>query len=77
MEQQEQAPPQPQLLAEPPKPDVLSADESNDSYLSSGTSSYESDDGRGKKEEIKELTLEMMQDEFEEPSMNSYSRFKT
>ena len=68
---------EPQPLAEAPKPDVLSADESNESYLSSGTSSYDSDGGHAKKEETKEVTLEMMQDEFEEPSVNSYSRFKT
>ncbi len=55
----------------------MSGDESN-SYISSGTSSYESD-GEKKKEENKEdkILLEMMQDEFEEPSVNSYSRFKT
>ena len=75
--------------------DILSKDssdeeESEGSYLSSGTSSYDSDHGGAKggkvgkpKEESKEtnpedkVLMEMMQDEFDEPSISSYTKFKT
>jgi hypothetical protein len=92
-------------VSQPPVADVLSSDteESNDddgdaSYLSSGTSSYESDHNNQRKamvpkvvtvaveEEIKndansnalvDKQLMEMMDEFEEPSVNSYVKFKT
>ena len=77
----------------PQQQDVLSSSDDNgdDDYLSSGTSSYESDhNGKPQKQVIvvndeeikseKELVdrqlMEMM-DDFEEPSVSSYAKFKT
>lgn len=51
---------------------------SDDSYISSGTSSYDSDTKHQpvRVEEAKENLLEML-DEFEEPSTSTYAKFKT